>query len=289
MLPQEHSDVEPTLIDADVIGTLYRYSDFASAHLPARHVDVLLPPGYADDTSRRYPVLYMHDGQNCLSARESYTGIDWGVDEALARLVARGAARQAIIVAVWNTVNRFAEYMPLKPGLLATPKAEAAQVELKKHNITLRSDDYLRFLTGELKPFIDKRYRTLPGRDDTVLMGSSMGGLITLYAVCEYPEVFGAAGCVSTHWVIGDGLVVDWLPGHLPDPATHRLYFDYGTVGVDTPYAPLQAQADAHLAAAGYAQGVNWLTERFEGADHNEAAWRARVHLPLAFLLRPQG
>jgi enterochelin esterase-like enzyme len=116
-------------------------------------------------------------------------------------------------------------------------------------------------------------------------MGSSMGGLISLYAAARYPEVFGGVGAVSTHWPACDGCVVDWLAAHMPDPRTHRLYFDHGTATLDAMYAPHQTRMDAALRAGGYVESENWITRRFEGAEHNEAAWRARGDTPLRFLL----
>ena len=95
------------------------------------------------------------------------------------------------------------------------------------------SDRYLSFLVTELKPFIDANYRTLPGRADTSVMGSSMGGLISQYAMSRYPDVFGGAGCVSTHWPAGDGIALDDFAAHLPDPATHKYWFDFGTATLD--------------------------------------------------------
>jgi predicted alpha/beta superfamily hydrolase len=115
-------------------------------------------------------------------------------------------------------------------------------------------------------------------------MGSSMGGLISLYAISQYPDVFYGAGCVSTHWSAGEFAIVEEMAKRLPDPASHKLYFDYGTVGVDAPYEPYQLKFDAHLRARGYEEGKNWMTRKFEGADHNEAAWQARVDIPLGFL-----
>jgi len=116
-------------------------------------------------------------------------------------------------------------------------------------------------------------------------MGSSMGGLISAYALCEYPDVFGRAGCVSTHWPAGDGCVVDYLGQHLPRPGTHRLYFDYGTATLDATYEPFQQRADAVLKAAGYTAGRDWITRKFPGAEHSEKSWRERVDQPLSFLL----
>lgn len=148
-----------------------------------------------------------------------------------------------------------------------------------------RSDAYLRFLVEELKPFIDSHYRTLAGRTHMSIMGSSMGGLISLYALCEYPAVFGGAGCLSTHWPIVEGVITAYLKDALPTPGNHRIYFDYGTVELDAHYEPYQKEVDALMQEAGYQAGKDWMTRRFEGAKHHEEAWRARVHIPLAFLL----
>jgi predicted alpha/beta superfamily hydrolase len=230
-------------------------------------------------------VLYMHDGQNLFDPSLSYyTQTDWGVDEAMTKLIAEGRVRETIVVGIWNTPLRLQEYMPRKPVTSGTlPIGVEGMGELPASSIV--SDAYLAFLVDELKPFIDKTYRTKPGRDDTFVMGSSMGGLISLYAVAEYPRVFGGAGAVSTHWPIGNGIVIDWLATHLPDPRTHRLYFDHGTATLDAQYAPFQQRMDAIVRARGYVEGESFMTRVFEGAEHSERAWRQRVDVPLQFLL----
>ncbi|MEG3183687.1 alpha/beta hydrolase-fold protein [Novilysobacter erysipheiresistens] len=268
----------------EATGRVDSWQEVSSAHVAPRNVDVWLPPSYGDDPTKRYPVLYMHDGQNLFDPALSYTGVDWGVDEAMTRLIEEGAVREAIVVGIWNTPRRFQEYMPRKPvtgdalpsGVDGVPPLPTADIA---------SDAYLRFLVDELKPWIDATYRTRPGRDDTFVMGSSMGGLISLYAAAEYPEVFGGVGTLSTHWPVGDGIVIDWLAEHLPDPATHRLYFDHGTTTLDAGYAPYQQRMDERVRAVGYVEGDNWSTRVFEGAGHNEAAWRERIEIPLKFLL----
>ncbi|TXH70084.1 MAG: alpha/beta hydrolase [Lysobacteraceae bacterium] len=255
-----------------------------SRFVAARDVDVWLPPSYGREPQRRYPVLYMHDGQNLFDPALAYTGVDWDVDGAMTRLIERGEIREAIVVGIWNTPQRFAEYMPRAPvrsdavdsGIDTRPLGRAADI---------RSDHYLRFVTDELKPFIDEAYRTLPGRNDTSIMGSSMGGLISLYAAARYPQVFGGVGAVSTHWPACNGCTLDWFAAHLPDPGTHRLYFDHGDKTLDAQYAPYQRKMDAALRKAGYREDAQWITRRFEGAEHNEAAWRARIDIPLRFLL----
>ncbi|HEY5970367.1 MAG TPA: alpha/beta hydrolase-fold protein [Pseudoxanthomonas sp.] len=266
-----------------VTGRVEHHPQFPSRHVDARNVDVWLPPGYGDDPARRYPVLYMHDGQNLFDPELSYGGTHWGVDEAMTRLIGEGRVRAAIVVGVWNTPKRMPEYMPEKAVRQPAFPMGADDPNLQRKDPV--SDDYLAFLVRELKPFIDARYRTLDGRDDTFLMGSSMGGLISAYAVSEYPQVFGGAGCISTHWPAGDGAVIDYLAKHLPDPRTHKFYFDYGTETLDASYAPYQHRMDAALRNAGYQPGAQWVTRRFEGAEHSEKSWRARLEAPLLFLL----
>ena len=232
------------------------------------------------------PVLYMHDGQNLFDPALSYIGVDWGVDEAMTRLAAEGSVREAIVVGVWNTPKRFQEYMPAKAiSESGLPESWQDMDWMTKERIV--SDDYLRFLVEELKPFIDSSYRTLPGRDDTFIMGSSMGAFISLYALTEYPGVFGGAGCVSIHWPLGDGIVIDYLVHHLPARGTNRIYFDFGTATLDASYEPYQRRADALLRSAGWREGVDFMTRKYPGAEHSERAWRARVEVPLGFLLGP--
>lgn len=247
-----------------------------------RAVDVWLPPGY-DAGTGRHPVLYMQDGQNIFEPGRAYGGQEWRIDETLERLIAEGRVRAPIVVGIWNSQNRALDYMPRKAVTGETFTLGFGRDVMRAADIT--SDAYLDYLTGQLKPAVDARYRTLAGRDDTFVMGSSMGGLISAYAIAEHPEVFGGAACVSTHWPAGDGAVIDWLARNLPDPATHRIYFDYGTATLDALYPPLQARMDAAMRAAGWTEGRNWVTRRFEGAEHNEAAWAARADIPLTFLL----
>lgn len=259
-----------------------RHADFPSQFVAARNVDVWLPPDHGQ--GRRYPVLYMHDGQNIFEPISSYGGVAWEVDKAVARLVEAGKIPSMIVVGVWNNGDmRWREYMPQKVF-------EAAGFERRREAVLERaggepiSDAYLRFLVEEVKPFVDANYPTLPDQRNTFIMGSSMGGLISLYAISQYPDVFYGAGCVSTHWSAGRDELVGEMAKMLPDPKSHRLYFDHGTVGLDAEYEPFQLRMDTYLRKAGYTER-NWMTRKFEGADHNEAAWRARVEIPLEFLL----
>ena len=266
------------LSDGDVI---HRHAAFKSRHVAARHVDVWLPPGYHTH-AMRYPVLYMHDGQNVFDRQSGFGGEHWGVREAVSRLAAEGRIRAPLVVGVWNHPElRRAEYMPQES--LAGDQPLLAQFSAWS-GAAPRSDAYLKFLVTELKPMIDTTYRTLPGQPDTFVMGSSMGGLISLHALEQHPTVFGGAACLSTHWPAGENALVDYLGARLPEAGAHKLYFDFGTATLDRNYEPYQRRMDAYLGAAGYREGVDWVTRKFEGAEHNEAAWRARLHLPLEFL-----
>jgi predicted alpha/beta superfamily hydrolase len=261
-----------------------QHKAFRSKHVEARNVDVWLPPSYAAADRRRYGVLYMHDGQNLFNPETAYIGVDWGVVPALERLIPAGDVPELLVVGVWNTEARTREYLPQRP--FASPQGrEMLRRRAADFGGPPVSDAYLRFLVEEVKPFIDDRYRTRPGRADTFVMGSSMGGLVSLYALCQYPELFAGVGCLSTHWPAVEGVMLDYLAEALPPAGRHRIYFDYGTETLDAVYEPFQQDVDALMAAAGYRQGVDWITRRFEGAVHSETSWRERVHIPLAFLL----
>jgi predicted alpha/beta superfamily hydrolase len=265
-----------------VTGQVVRYASMPSVHVESRNVDVWLPPGYDQDPGQRYPVLYMHDGQNLFDPATSYGNVDWAVDEAMTRLIEQGEVRAAIVVGIWNTPRRFAEYMPQR-AVQGMKKIKMPGFDIRAEDVV--SDRYLAFLVTELKPFIDSTYRTLPDRANTTVMGSSMGGLISQYAMSLYPDVFGGAGCVSTHWPAGNGIALDDFAAHLPDPATHRYWFDFGTATLDASYEPYQQRADEILRKAGYVEGQNWITKKFDGAEHSEMAWRLRVDQPLTFLV----
>lgn len=277
--------VTPAAVPALASGRVETPAVPPSKFVAVRRVDVWLPPGYDANATERYPVIYMHDGQNLFDPATSYGGVPWSADLAVARLMAAGRSRGAIIVGVWNTPARFGEYLPEKAVSAELYAKFIAQYKFP--SAPPQGDAYLKYLVTELKPFIDRTYRTRPEREHTSTMGSSMGGLISAYAICEYPEVFGGAGCVSIHWPLGDGVIIDWFARHLPKPGTHRIYFDFGTETLDAAYEPYQRRVDAVMRAAGYTEGRDWLTLKYAGAAHSEKSWRERVDLPLLFLLKP--
>jgi alpha-glucosidase len=281
-------------------GRLLTINDFESDFVPARDIFVWLPEDYSED--RRYAVLYMHDGDSLWDAATTWNGQEWGVDEVVSGLLEEGAIRDVIVVGIPNAGSeRGIEYLPQKPFEAMAPEDQQALYAIEHPELgrvysgPIRSDAYLRFLVEELKPHIDANFPTLPDRDNTVVMGSSMGGLISIYAISEYPEVFGGAGCLSTHWpgslYPGDSpfpaLMRDYLKDNIPEPDGHYLWFDYGSEGLDASYAGYQSRVDHIVRNKGYGND-RWITFLDAGADHNEDAWRARLHHPLTFLLAPR-
>ncbi|MFT5749813.1 MAG: putative alpha/beta superfamily hydrolase [Ancylomarina sp.] len=258
--------------------TYEMYPAFESQYISARDVKVMLPRGY--NTKKSYPVIYMHDGQMLFDSTTTWNKKEWGVDEVVDSLIKTQKIKSVIVVGISNNENRYLEYMPNKP------MEELKMMERPdKFKGQILSDEYLKFLVEELKPFIDDNYSTKADRYNTFILGSSMGGLISCYAISEYPDVFGGAACMSTHWPALNGVFLKYVERNLPDPETHKIYFDYGTKTLDSLYEPYQLQADRMMKERAYKLDSNWMTKKFEGAIHDEDAWRRRLHIPLEFLL----
>jgi predicted alpha/beta superfamily hydrolase len=271
-------------------GKLVRYKVLHSRYAQPRNVDIWLPENY--DKSKRYAVLYMHDGQMLFDSTTTWNGQEWQVDEHMSNLLNRKVIRNCIVVGIWNNGKyRHTEYFPQK-ALEYLPPAVKDSLTRQLLDGKPQADNYLRFLVKELKPFVDSVFTTIPDKENTFIAGSSMGGLISMYALCEYPEVFGGAACLSTHW-IGNFQKNDEIPAafaqyiktSLPPAVDHKFYFDYGTVGLDSLYKPYQLKINSILATKGYTT-KSWKTKEFKGADHSEKSWNKRLDIPLLFLLK---
>ncbi|MFZ4455251.1 MAG: alpha/beta hydrolase [Bacteroidales bacterium] len=279
----------------DISGLLQKLPNFKSKYVDPRNIDIWLPDSYTTSVGKHYPVLYMHDGQVIFERGRGLSGEEWEVDEMMTKLIKENKIKEAIVVGIWNTGKRFREYQPNKPFVnLANKNIDIREQLDAEYNGEPLADEYLKFIVEELKPFVDGHFRTLPNKQNTMMMGSSMGGLITIYAKTIYPEVFGAVACLSTHFPVSlkqnnpriPALIFDYLKTNLPSPtADNRIYFDYGTATLDSWYEPYQKQMDKLMLEKGYVSGQNWLTMRFEGAEHSEIAWRKRLDTPLLFLL----
>lgn len=276
-------------------GALKHLEKFESKLVEPRDVDVWLPQGY--NKNEKYSVLYMHDGQMLFDPDHTWNKSAWDADNTASRLMQQGDIRKFIIVGIYNVPDlRFSDYFPQKAFESLTQKSKDSlyQVffgEKRMFNAKVNADNYLKFITTELKPFIDKNFSTKTDAANTFIAGSSMGGLISLYAICEYPNVFGGAACLSTHWIGGTAVAQNPIPNaflkyidkKLPAPATHKIYFDHGTEGLDANYGIVQKKVDAIMTKHGYTK-KNWVTRVYQGDDHNEKAWATRLKEPLNFL-----
>lgn len=229
-----------------------------------REVIVWLPTQYLQNPRKKFPVLYMHDGQNLVDPNTAFLHSDWGMDESIESLAAADKITPPIIVGLYNTSDRLEEYADTEKGRR-----------------------YLKFIVEKVKPLIDSRYRTLKGKKSTGVMGSSMGGLISFLAAWYHPKVFGHAACLSPmFW--GKKLVdvkawqmVEASPKH---KLTSRFYIDNGTVSLERSLMPGCNHMVRVLRERGYQDDFNLAWFRDEGALHNEAAWANRVWRPLEFM-----
>ena len=264
------------------------YKNFPSKYIEPRNVEIWLPEEY--DQTEALPVLYMFDGQNIFHGTRGWGGEysrGWKVDEKLDSLIKAKAIPPVMVVGIFNGgTKRRSEYMAAKPKELVQQRIDETEHEWYKIYKTEppQSDELLKFIAEELKPFIDANFKTKKDRANTHVAGSSFGGMISAYAICEYPEVFGGAACFSTHWPPLEGVFTEYIKSNLPDPATHKIYFDYGTEGLDGEYEPFQLIADKAMQERGFEKNKNWMTVKYEGQTHHEKDWRKRFHVPMEFL-----
>lgn len=244
-----------------------------------RSIIVYLPPGYEADKSARYPVLYMHDGQNLFDAATSFIGVEWQADETAERLIKAKKIEPLIIVGIYNTADRKDEYTPTRDS---------------EWGAGGRGGAYMEFVVKEVKPFIDKSYRTKPGREATGVAGSSLGGLISLHLGIEYPEVFSRIGVISPalYWDDHFALRETEKKG---DALSHaRIWLDIGTKEGSTLPQFNRAVDDARrlaeiLKGKGFVEGKNLRYLEVAGAVHNEGAWSERFGEILTFLYGVNG
>lgn len=260
--PHEHS----------VTGELQRLPSLYSPQLDNyRDLLVLLPPSYNEQQSRRYPVLYMHDGQNLFDFATSFSR-EWYVDETMYRYMAAEGI-EAIIVGIPNTPSRIDEYSPW----------------ISKQLGGGCGDLYLDFVVSTIKPLIDADFRTLKGRKHTGIMGSSMGGLISLYALMKRPQTFGFAGAMSPSVWFANRAIVHLIEGmeRLPDC---RLYLDGGHHEMNERFNKYYLQSMRWLRDVlvdkGYKLDDALMYVEDEHGHHNEDSWARRFPEAMRFLFR---
>ncbi len=271
-------------------GKLIEHKEFKSDVIKPRDVYVWLPEDYSP--KKRYDVVYMHDGQMLFDAKTTWNKQEWMVDEVSAMLIENRQTRPFIVVGVANiAADRYGDYLPQK-ALDYLPKG----VQLTK-KVNANADNYLKFLVEEVKPFIDKNYSTNKGVKSTFVMGSSMGGLISLYALCEYPQIFGGAAAISTHTpMVLSGLnenltpdilskaFRDYLSDNLPKANSKKIYMDRGDQTLDATYPKYQDALDNLMKNKGW-ESPEWVSRVFPNTAHSETDWANRLRTPLQFLL----
>lgn len=254
-------------------GNFQTYAHFHSRFLERdRDILIYLPPGYSTEQSRRYPVFYLHDGQNLFDGATSFLpGQEWRADETAQALIQSGEIEPIILVGIYNTADRMAEYTPTKAAKYGGGLA----------------DRYGLMLTSELKPWIDRTFRTRAGRTDTALGGSSLGGLVSLALGLKYPQTFGKLALLSPSvWWDHRAIVHELLT--VPVRLRASIWLDIGTREgegqdqVDT-LDDARLLRDA-LIARGWHPGSNLAYVEAQGAGHNEHAWAARFPSILKFL-----
>ena len=263
--PEDKKAGDPTINpETRITGAVKFHRQFQMVGLLPRDVIVWLPPGYETEEEKRYPALYMHDGQNIFDPLTAYTGVDWEADETATRLIKEGKMQEIIIVGVYNTEERLEEYSLTPQGRL-----------------------YMDFLCNTLKPFIDKQYRTKPEREHTATMGSSMGGLISFLLVWYHSRVFSKAGCLSPSFIYNKSQAIKDFKKSRPPAENIRIYMDCGGVGGERWLYHGCKRMIRLLRKKGIKPGKYFRFYYDKDANHSEQAWGKRLWRPFLFLFAP--
>ena len=251
-----------------IAGDIRLHPKFASKVLGnERTLVVYVPPGYEQAAERRYPVLYMQDGQNLFDGRTSYAGIEWKLDETAQRLIDSGQIKPLIIVGIYNSPDRTPEFTPPPAG---------------------KASDYAKFVVEEVKPFIDSHYRTMSDRANTAIGGSSMGGMAALWTAKQHPDVFSQVAALTPFLRVNEKPLTDLLGSDAGWLKHKRVWIDMGPSPKkyypgDKPIEDAQAFVKA-LDSAGLKADVDYKYLELNEGEHTEASWQTRVDQVLLFL-----
>jgi predicted alpha/beta superfamily hydrolase len=258
----------------NIKGVIKRHKFFSKTLGNKRFIDVYLPPGYYERLYKSYPVLYMHDGNNLFDPKISFGGVSWDVDLTVEYLTENNLIEEIIVVGISNSFDREYEYT-WTPMYLDYDDIKQGGGGRK----------YSRFLVSELKPFIDNKYRTLPYRDTTAVMGSSLGAIISFYLGLYYPHVFSKVGMMSPSLWWGNGIVYKHAKNLVPNI---QIWLDMGTKEYEGEIYENEGIESTRkfrdvLLDIGFIEGENLAYFEHEGAEHNERSWAKRLHLPLMY------
>lgn len=276
-------------------GKLIRIDSFPSKNITPRTVDIWLPKNYTDD--KKFAVLYMHDGQMLFDSTTTWNKQEWRIDEVATNLMEQKITRDFIVVGIYNIPNiRWYDLFPEKAmDFMDVDAKNEVFRKAKENNMStdFKGDDYLKFLVEELKPYIDATFSVYTNKENTFVAGSSMGGLMSMYAISEYPTIFQGAACISTHWLGAmaqennpfPSAIFSYVAANVPDSKTHKLYFDYGDQTLDRHYPKYAPTVDSIYTSRGYTI-ENFRNLHFPNTDHSEKSWQNRIQIPLTFLLK---
>lgn len=273
------------ILDFPGPGTLVRHR-IEPRDLAPRSVDVWLPPALGHDLEPPRPVVYCHDGQNLFLPWLAFGGVPWSLHTAAITAASITGRPAPVLVGVWNAGDmRANEYLPPEPALDPTGTGHL-QLDRARATGEACADRYVRLLVEHVLPLVEAEHGVSTRREDRAVLGSSMGALAALYCAVTRPDLFSAAACVSTNFIVGGDPLVDWFAAHLPAPGRVRLWFDRGTETLDAEYGPTQDRMDALLRASALVEGRDWVSRVYEGTEHSEGAWAQRAPEILEFVLR---
>lgn len=272
-------------------GSVHRHYIYSPQLNDTVTIDVWTPRGYNPERQRKYPVIFMHDGQNLFDSATTWNHQAWDIDNVADSLIAIGEIEAPIVVGIHSVqATRVTDLAPQKP--IEEDTLLMHQFTSAFGNSTLRGDAYANFMANTLLPWASAEYNIAQTPDRISVMGSSMGGLMSIYALCRYPQIFGNAACLSTHWI---GIVGQpnnfpeamrrYLRQNIPVDGKHSIYLDRGTKSLDSLYAADQDSIIYILHTKGYREPYTMMTLTDSAGSHEEASWKRRVHIPLCFLL----
>jgi hypothetical protein len=289
-------DVSSVKFDEKVSKGSLQCFQFSFKDSSSRRVLIWLPANYSPKV--KYATIYMHDGQMLFDSTTTWNKKEWRVDETADSLTSNGITRPFIVVGIYNDPpNRYAEFFPQETAKYMDSNY-ISKLKQTLWNGELRADYYIDWITKKLIPFVEDHYPVSHKREDRFLIGSSMGGLISLYGLTREPKTFGGAACLSIHTpminfqMTGDDAMKQlalpfnaYLSKTLPSPKKVKIYIDRGTETLDANYGPYHEVLLSTLTKSGYEIGSNYLTLVWDKTAHDEVSWANRLAVPIKFLL----